>query len=191
MRYRCRALRGTVNRKPAVSLGPRLAGTALLACLLVLFSGRGATLAGSADSAPADFSLTDLRGKTTRLADHRGRVVLVNFWATWCPPCIREMPSLERLQQRLADRPFTLLTVNVGEGKSRVWKFLQRLDFHLPVLLDPHSRTFDAWGSDILPTTFLLDRSGRIRYRAQGDREWDSDAVVTLIDRLLNEASGT
>jgi len=112
-------------------------------------------------------------------------VVLVNFWASWCPPCIKEMPSLQRLQQRLDDQPFTILTINVEEKKYKVWKFVQLINFTLPVLLDPESRTFYAWNSSILPTSFLLDRQGRVRYRVQGDLVWDSDETISLINKLL------
>jgi peroxiredoxin len=97
------------------------------------------------------------------------------------------MPSLQRLQLQLDDQPFTILTINVGEPKYKVWKFSQLINLTLPVLLDPESHTFDAWNSSILPTSFLLDRQGRVRYRAQGDLKWDSDETVSLINKLLAE----
>jgi thiol-disulfide isomerase/thioredoxin len=120
-----------------------------------------------------------------QLADYRGKVVLVNFWASWCPPCIKEMPGLQRLQKKLGKQPFDILAVNVGEQKYRVWKFTKLIDFTLPVLLDTRSETFAAWDASVLPTSFLLDTEGRIRYRVQGDLEWDSEPVVTLIRTLL------
>jgi len=168
-------------------LGRLLAGTALLAGLYSSPAASGRLETYRQDSTATTFSLTDLGNATTQLADYRGRVVLVNFWASWCPPCIKEMPSLQRLQQRLDDQPFTILTINVGEQKYKVWKFVQLSNFTLPVLLDPKSRTFDAWGSSILPTSFLLDRHGRPRYRVQGDLAWDSDEIVSLINTLLKE----
>jgi len=133
------------------------------------------------------FSLPDTDGETHALADYRGRVVLVNFWATWCPPCIKEMPSLQRLQALQADRPFQTLAVNVGEKRYKVRKFTRLVDFTLPVLLDEHRRTFDAWDCSVLPTSFLLDARGRIRYRVQGDTHWDTDEVIALIDGLIAE----
>jgi len=160
---------------------------ALLACLYSTSAASGNLEAYRLDSADTAFSLADLRGDTTQLADYRGSVVLVNFWASWCPPCIKEMPGLQRLQQRLDDQPFTILTINVGEQKYKVWKFVQLINLTLPVLLDPKSRTFKAWGSSILPTSFLIDRHGRVRYRVQGDIEWDSEEIVSLVNTLLAE----
>jgi len=164
-----------------------LASAALLACLHGTPAAGASLEAYQLDSAATAFSLADLGNATTQLADYRGRVVLVNFWASWCPPCIREMPSLQRLQQRLDDQPFTILTINVGEQKYKVWKFVKLINLTLPVLLDPKSRTFNDWGSSILPTSFLLDRHGRVRYRVQGDLEWDSDEVISLVSTLLAE----
>jgi len=164
-----------------------LASAALLACLHGTPAAGASLEAYQLDSAATAFSLADLGNATTQLADYRGRVVLVNFWASWCPPCIREMPSLQRLQQRLDDQPFTILTINVGEQKYKVWKFVKLINLTLPVLLDPKSRTFNDWGSSILPTSFLLDRHGRVRYRVQGDLEWDSDEVISRVSTLLAE----
>ena len=132
-------------------------------------------------------ALQDSSGKTHELSHYRGQVVLVNFWASWCPPCIKEMPILERLKQKLQDQPFEILAINVGEQKYRVWKFTKLVDFELPVLLDPGKDTFESWGGGVLPTSFLLDSKGRIRYRVQGDLEWDSEEVVSLIEALINE----
>ena len=140
------------------------------------------------DKPSPDFSLSDIKGTTRTLADYRGKVVVVNFWASWCPPCIKEMPGMQRLHEKLADQPFVFLPVNVGEQKYRVWKFVKLINFTLPVLLDTRSETFTSWGASVLPTSFLLDTEGRIRYRVQGDLEWDSEDVVSLIDKLINEA---
>ena len=111
----------------------------------------------------------------------------MNFWASWCPPCIKEMPGLQQLQAKLADRPFTILAVNVGEKRYDVWKFTKLVDFTLPTPLDPNRGTFNAWGAEVLPTSFLLDTRGQIRYRVQGDLEWNSDTVISVVERLLAE----
>ena len=132
-------------------------------------------------------ALQDSSGKPHELSHYRGQVVLVNFWASWCPPCIQEMPVLEKLQQKLNEQPFEILAVNVGEKKYRVWKFVKLINFGLPVLLDTRKDTFNAWGVSVLPTSFLLDKQGNIRYRVQGDTEWESEAVVALIETLINE----
>jgi thiol-disulfide isomerase/thioredoxin len=141
----------------------------------------------TAQPGTAAFDLPDVKGQQHRLDDYRGQVVLVNFWASWCPPCIHEMPVLERLKQKLHDQPFEILAVNVGEKKYRVWKFVKLISFGLPVLLDTQKDAFELWGGSVLPTSFLLDSQGRIRYRVQGDLEWDSEEVVSLIEALINE----
>jgi thiol-disulfide isomerase/thioredoxin len=140
----------------------------------------------TAQPGTATFDLPDVKGQQHRLDDYRGQVVLVNFWASWCPPCIQEMPVLERLKETLNDKPFEILAVNVGERKYRVWKFVKLINFGLPVLLDERKGTFNSWGVSVLPTSFLLDKQGNIRYRVQGDTEWDSEAVA-LIETLINE----
>jgi thiol-disulfide isomerase/thioredoxin len=175
------------SMKFKLHLGQLLASAALLTSLQSLPAAGGMLEEYQLDSATTAFSLVDLKDNTTQLADYRGKVLLVNFWASWCPPCIKEMPSLQRLQQQLDDKPFTILAINVGEPKYKVWKFAQLINLTLPVLLDPESDTFYAWNSTILPTSFLLDRQGRVLYRAQGDVKWDSEDIVSLINRLLAE----
>jgi len=150
-------------------------------------SAEGTLQSFEGDNPAPDFILSDLKGTTRTLADYRGKVVVVNFWASWCPPCIKEMPGLLHLQEKLADQPFVILPVNVGEQKYRVWKFVKLINFTLPVLLDTRSETFTAWGASVLPTSFLLDTEGRIRYRVQGDLAWDSEDVVALIEKLITE----
>lgn len=162
-----------------------------LAGLLLL----GSTWAVAAPLAPQalapDFTLRTLDGKNLRLGEQRGRVVLVNFWATWCPSCIREMPELKRLADTFAGEAFELLTVNVGESKYKVWKFVRLVDFGLPVLLDSHKTVFSTWGMKVLPTSFLLDRNGRIRYRVQAAPQWDSEETLSVIRKLLQEQETT
>jgi thiol-disulfide isomerase/thioredoxin len=132
----------------------------------------------------AALALADLDGTLHDLAQLRGRLVVVNFWATWCPPCRREMPSLERLRQKLAARGLTVLAVDVGEDADTVFAFSGQLepapDF--PILLDRDSAAMQRWQVRGLPTTFVVDPDGRVIYRAVGGREFDHDAVV---DRLL------
>jgi len=167
---------------------PLLLVAGLLAVLLISTASAAGTLQPFEDDSPTpDFSLVDLKGTTHTLADYRGKVVLVNFWASWCPPCIKEMPGLQRLQEKLADQPFVILAVNVGEKKYRVWKFAKLIDFTLPVPLDTDSKTFADWDASVLPTSFLLDTKGRIRYRVLADLEWDNEDVVALIEALINE----
>ena len=136
--------------------------------------------------APA-LKLKDLEGKTHDLAQLRGKVVLINFWATWCPPCRREMPSMERLSQVFKGQPFVVLAVDVGEDPDTIEAFTSQLDTVLtfPILLDSRSQTMRAWKVAGLPTTYLVDKQGRIVASAIGGREFDHPEIVAAIRALL------
>jgi len=136
-----------------------------------------------------DFTLKDLDGKTQRLADYKGKVVLVNFWATWCPPCRREMPSMERLYQKLKDQPFMILAVDQMENFDLAFTFTGQLEPSptFPVLLDEKGQTPKAWKVLGLPTSFVVDKQGRIAFRAMGGREFDHPEIEKTIRSLLQE----
>jgi thiol-disulfide isomerase/thioredoxin len=136
-----------------------------------------------------DFTLKDLDGKTQRLSDYRGKVVLVNFWATWCPPCRREMPSMERLYQKLKNEPFMVLAPDQYENFDLVFTFTGQLDPAptFPIMLDPESRSAKAWSVKGLPSSFIVDKQGRIAYRAIGGREFDHPEIEKTIRALIAE----
>jgi len=129
----------------------------------------------------------DVHGNPVRLADFRGRVVLLNFWATWCPPCIREMPSLDRLQGMLGGDDFTVIALSLDrQGVIRVAPFFaERKIANLAMYLDPHSRLANAMRVNGLPTTVLIDRDGRVAGRVVGPAEWDSEAAVAFVRRYI------
>ena len=129
--------------------------------------------------------LTDLRGKKHSLADYRGKVVLVNFWATWCEPCREEMPSMERLRISLAERPFAVLAVNLAEPESRITKFLDTVPVGFPILLDRDTKTTRAWQAKVLPATYIVGPDGAIRYRHVGELDWSKPEVRKLILGLM------
>ena len=133
-----------------------------------------------------DFALPDLDGQAVRLSGHRGQVVLVNLWATWCPPCREEMPSMETLYRTLKDRGFVLLAVSEDEkGAEAVRPFVAEAKVSFPVLLDPQGevgRKYGVWG---YPESFVVDREGRIIDRVIGPRDWASSAEVTRMEALL------
>jgi len=133
------------------------------------------------------FTLDDMDGKSHSLSDYRGKWVLINFWATWCPPCRKEMPSLEQLYQTFHGRSFRVLAVNQWENADLVFSYLGDLDVFpsFPILFDPDSKVSEAYGVRGLPTSFIIDPQGRIAYRAVGGREFDHPEVVRLIDGLL------
>jgi thiol-disulfide isomerase/thioredoxin len=134
------------------------------------------------------FELQDMDGKRRALQDYRGKVVLINFWATWCPPCRREMPSLERLCQALADEPFEVLAVNQWETPDHVFAYLGQLDVFpsFQMLFDPKGEISQAFGVDGLPTSFVIDKQGRVVLRAIGGREFDHPEIQRLIRELLD-----
>jgi thiol-disulfide isomerase/thioredoxin len=132
----------------------------------------------------------DLAGRVHDLKALRGRVVLVNFWATWCEPCRDELPSLERLKAKLEGRPFDVVAVNYGEGAPRIGEFVRRHNLSLPVLLDPEKEAAAAWKAGGLPMTFLVDARGRVRYSAFGERDWSVGEALGLVEKLLAEAPG-
>lgn len=136
-------------------------------------------------------SLPDIRGHPHAIEAYRGRVVLVSFWASWCPPCIVEMPGLQRLAKRLAERPFAVLAVNVGERPNQLRRALKLTGFEQPVLLDSGSETFGQWGAAVLPTSYLIDKAGRIRFEAVGPLDWEGDDAGAAVEALLAEATPT
>ena len=133
-------------------------------------------------SAPT-LRLEDLDGQVVDLASYRGRVVLVNFWATWCPPCRAEFPSLGRVRHLFSPSDFEVIAVNVGEEAETVFSFAGSPEF--PVLFDTNSQTMATWPVKGLPTTFLVDRQGRLAWKATGGREFDDPLIVNLIKGLL------
>lgn len=138
--------------------------------------------------APA-LKLKGVDGASHDLSRLKGRVVLVNFWATWCPPCRREMPSMERLSQALKGEAFSVLAVDVGEDGDTIEAFISQLDTMptFPILLDTRSDVMQAWKVAGLPTTFLVDRQGRIVASAIGGREFDHPEMVEMIRGLLKK----
>jgi thiol-disulfide isomerase/thioredoxin len=129
--------------------------------------------------------LRDLDNRLHRLADYRGKVVLVNFWATWCGPCRDEMPSIQELKRKLAGRPFVVLAVNLDEPESRVRKFLKEVRVDFTMLLDPERKVSKVWDARILPASFIVGADGRIRYSLVGEINWGHDLVVSRVAELL------
>ncbi len=134
-----------------------------------------------------DFTLVDMEGNEHTLSQYSGRVVMVNFWATWCPPCREEMPSMQRIWKLLQGDGFVILAVDIGETAEEIEPFVMEYDIDFPILLDPDSKVATAWSARGLPTTYLVDRSGNIAYRAIGGREWDSELILQTIKKMLAE----
>jgi peroxiredoxin len=131
-----------------------------------------------------DFSLNTPGSGKFRLFDHRGQVVLINFWATWCPPCLEEMPAMERLYRQHRDGGFTLVAVSVDADSKLVAPFVTARKFSFPVALDPSMNMANTYGVRALPSSFIVARDGTLAALAIGPRHWDNDAAHSLIEGL-------
>jgi thiol-disulfide isomerase/thioredoxin len=131
----------------------------------------------------------DVDGRSVDLKSFKGRVVVVNFWATWCEPCRDELPALLRLKEKLAGKPFELLTVNYGETPEKIARFLQSQKLSMAVLLDREKEVARDWKVGGLPMTYVIDAKGRVRYRVFGERDWSEGESLALVEKLLAEAA--
>jgi len=164
-----------------------------LALVLVLVAGalwvvfgseRPAGPVGEGHPAP-DFTLPQLDGDAVSLSSLRGRVVLVNFWASWCKPCEDEMPAMERLHAKLAGSDFELLAVSVDEGDDEVRAFRDRLGLHFPILRDANKSVADSYQTYRFPESWLIDRNGIVVARYIGPRDWDGTVYLERIRKLI------
>jgi thiol-disulfide isomerase/thioredoxin len=163
----------------------------LLVCWFVLFSHatQASLLSAVETPSPAPpLVATDLSGAQRSLEEFAGKVVMINFWATWCPPCVKELPSMQALWEKLRQHDFIMLAVNVGEDHETVAGFLDSfssgIDF--PILLDARLEVVKGWPVFGLPTTFILDRRGHMIFRALGEREWTDPAIEEQIRSLMD-----
>ena len=167
---------------------PLLRAGALCFWLLLCAPAGGAEIKRWSGSATPPLVLKSLEGREHDLAKLRGRVVLVNFWATWCEPCRDEMPSLQALQDRLGKKPFEILLVNFGESEPTITRFLEKLRLKLPVLLDRHKTAAEDWKVRGLPMTFLVDARGVVRYWTFGEHDWNAGEALQVVESLVAEA---
>jgi len=130
------------------------------------------------------FELPDDAGELHSLASFRGKPVIINFWATWCPPCREEMPSMNRAWDKVKNEGIEMIAVNVGEDEDTIMSFMGEYPIDFRVLLDQDAEVSSAWPIKGLPTTFVLDKEGRLAYRAIGGREWDDDKLLDIVRTL-------
>ena len=148
----------------------------------------GAILAfnASADTAP-DFTLQSSTGENVRLAEQRGQVVMLNFWASWCGPCRKEMPLLDEISQRYSAAGFVLYGVNVEEDNTDAKKLIKELGVTFPILYDTESKASSLYNVDAMPTTVLIDKQGVIRYVNRGYKAGDEEKYRAQVRELIKE----
>jgi peroxiredoxin len=134
-------------------------------------------------------TLTDLWGKQHSLADLKGQVVLLNFWASWCPPCVHEMPSMQKLYDAEKTKGLAVVAVNLGEAPESIQAFAKTHQLHFPIWLDETQSSTQTWKVFAYPTSFLIDKQGRIRYALAGGADWFSPELRQTIQQLLDETS--
>ena len=128
--------------------------------------------------------LSDLKGKTHNLQDYKNQVVLVQFWATYCPPCIKEMPSMNRLMKKMGDIPFTILAVNMGETQAEVEEFVAKVKPEFTILMDESGESINQWQVFAAPSSFIIGADGKVHFTLYGGTEWDSDEIVSTLKKL-------
>jgi DsbE subfamily thiol:disulfide oxidoreductase len=186
------------NRAPVLrSIGNRLLGaTVAAAALLALSAGSAAAAAPDykvipkleemKDRTPApDFTLSNLEGKKVSLKDYRGKVVFLNFWASWCGPCRSEMPDMDKLYREFKGKGFEIVAVNVKDKQPDAVAFLKQTKVSYPIMLDPAGEVgllYGAWG---MPASYLIDRQGVVLARMWGPAEWYSPQARNLIKTLV------
>ena len=140
-----------------------------------------------------ELALVNMQGERRHLEDYKGSVLLVNFWATWCPPCVKELPSIATARKLLSDEAFEVLAINVGEDKVQIERFLRtRLGgvSNLEVLIDDNLVAVKDWKVRALPTTYIVDHTGRVVYSATGEHDFSDSAVIDKIRELIRKIPG-
>jgi peroxiredoxin len=139
---------------------------------------------------PVEFALPDPKGRIIRISEFRRKIVFLNFWTTWCYACVIEMPAMEKLHKEFKDRDFVMIAINLQEPAERVKQFFKGHKLTFTALLDTEGRIGAEFAIRAIPTTYILDKEGRIIGKALGPREWDGDQAMALFDYLV-EKTGT
>jgi peroxiredoxin len=164
---------------------PALLRVAVACCLLATSSADAAGgLVPWTGGATPTLILKNLAGTEVRLADFRGRTVIVNFWATWCAPCVAEMPTLQRLRDRMAPEGVEVIAVNLQENAARIQPFIERLGITFPVVRDHDGSVRGAWGVSVFPTSFIVGPDQRIAWWVKGEIDWDDARVESRLRSL-------
>ena len=136
-----------------------------------------------------EIRLQDLSGADVNISNFRGKIVFLNFWATWCPTCVVEMPSMEKLHLKLKDKDFALVSISIQDSAAEVQRFFKQNKLTFTALLDSIGKTVPGFGIRAIPTTLILDKTGRIVGRVMGPREWDSRESIAMFENLIERPS--
>jgi len=139
------------------------------------------------NSSQVEVRLPDLNGADVNISDFRGKIVFLNFWATWCPTCVIEMPAMEKLHRKLKHKDFAMVSVSLQDSAAQVQRFFKQNQLTFTVLLDSFGKTVPEFAIRAIPTTLILDKTGRIVGRVIGQREWDSRESIAMFDQLIDE----
>lgn len=174
-----------LDRKCLIKRGGLAALTFVLITAIAVASGNLMDKVPASDA--SNFTLMSAHGKDISLSDYKGKFVLLNFWATWCPPCVKEMPALNKLHNKLHSKyNFEVVGVHVGPALATVKQFLKDKPVSFDIVIDK-SMALSSWPVSGLPTTFLISPSGKILYKATGEREWGSAEMVKFIKGAIKE----
>ncbi len=154
--------------------------------LILVACGPEANVPKVGDTAP-DFSLVDRQGKTWTLSELKGQVVFINFWATWCPPCREEMPSMQRLHDRMPKDKFKMLAILNNDDPALADNFAAKLDLTMPILDDQANTVGQKYGLTGLPETFIINKKGKIVRKYIGPEYWDDKRFVDMLQIFLDK----
>ena len=135
-----------------------------------------------------DFTLQDIDGEKFTLSETKGHWIFLHFWASWCGPCREEMPTIQRLDDSFQDKHFKIVMINTAEDEDTIFEFLAAINVELNSLMDVDGQVTEVWKPRGLPTTFLINPKGEIKYQAIGGREWDSPEYIQFIKRLITSS---
>ncbi len=166
---------------------PAIVAVIVAVVIIIVLSGRKKYEPVVAGKDAIDFTLPDLKGNMRSLKDFRGKVVFLNFWATWCKPCEQEMPSMQALYESLQGRPFEIVAVSVdSEGPEVIEGFIRKYSITFPVLHDRKGSIKERYKTTGVPETFIIDQNGVIAEKVWGPREWTQPASIQTILELVN-----